>query len=287
MITCNLMGGLGNQLFQIFTAISYAIKQNHDFKFISAEKLGSGSTTVRNTYWKSFLSKLSNNLFNEYPDFNVIFKEDGFSYKNIPDSLFQSNANIMINGYFQSYKYFQQNYRIISMMLDIFEKKQEVLNFCVKNNLLNIVKLKKTISLHFRMGDYKNLQLYHPIMTYEYYKKSLEHILNNVDYTPDVLYFCEDKDIDEVNETVQKLAIDLPSVTFIRASNQLDDWQQLLLMSYCRHNIIANSSFSWWGAFFNSYEDKLVCYPSIWFGPGMGNVDTSDLFPQEWVKITG
>jgi len=287
MITCNLMGGLGNQLFQIFTVISYAIKHNHEFKFISADKLGGGSTTVRNTYWNSFLSKLSNSLFNGYPEFQIIFREDGFSYKNIPSNLFQPNINIMIYGYFQSHKYFQQNYKIISMMLDIFEKKQEVLNMCVEKQILNIEKLNNTISLHFRIGDYKQFQLYHPIMTYEYYKKSLDYILNNIDYTPDVLYFCEDKDIDDVNETLKKFEIDYPNITFIRASNELDDWQQLLLMSSCRHNIIANSSFSWWGAFFNSYEDKLVCYPSIWFGPSMENTDTSDLFPPEWIKITG
>jgi hypothetical protein len=278
------MGGLGNQLFQIFTVLSYAIKRNHEFEFINSEKLGSGSTTFRSTYWNTFLSKLSNCLFSEYPNFHIVFREDGYRYKNIPSHLLQQNTNIMIFGYFQSYKYFQQNYKLICLILDIFEKKQEVLNNLTNKNILNIETLNNSISLHFRMGDYKNLKEYHPIMTYQYYKNALEYILKNIDYTPNILYFCEDQDIEDVNKTIQKLNIEFPSIEFSRAPNILNDWQQLLLMSSCRNNIIANSSFSWWGAYFNSYKDKIVCYPSVWFGPACGH-DTSDLFPPEWIKI--
>jgi hypothetical protein len=56
----------------------------------------------------------------------------------------------------------------------------------------------------------------------------------------------------------------------------------MLLMSCCKHNIIANSSFSWWGAYFNSNADKIVCYPEVWFA---NNTDTSDLCPLEWIKM--
>lgn len=284
MITCNLMGGLGNQLFQIYTVISYAIKRNHDFEFINTDSLGVGSTTVRNTYWKSLFSKLSRFLFDEYPNFHIVFREDGYRYKNIPGHLLQPNTNIMLYGYFQSYKYFHQNYKLICLVLDIFEKRQDILKLCVTKNILNISKLNNTISLHFRMGDYKNLQVYHPIMSYEYYKNAIHYILKNIDYTPNILYFCEDQDIEDVNEIIQKLNIEFPSIQFSRASNSLNDWQQLLIMSACRNNIIANSSFSWWGAYFNSYQDKIVCYPSNWYGPAC-NHDTSDLFPPEWIKI--
>ena len=124
MITCNLMGGLGNQLFQIFAVISYAIKRNHEFKFLNCEKLGSGETTVRNTYWKSFFSKLSSCLFDENPNFHIVYREEGADYKNIPGHLFQPNTNIMLFGYFQSYKYFQQNFNLICLILDIYEKRQ-------------------------------------------------------------------------------------------------------------------------------------------------------------------
>ena len=285
MLTCNLMGGLGNQLFQIFTVLSCAINNKHDFQFINTEKLGEGSTTVRPTYWNSILSKLSTCLFNQYPEINVVFREEGFTYKNIPNHLFQENTNIMIFGYFQSYKYFHENYKLINLILDIYEKQQEVLKYCTSKKLYNTDLLDNTISLHFRLGDYKKLPMYHPIMSYEYYKKSLQHITTNITYIPNILYFCEDEDVESVNETIQKLMNDFPDVTFERASNKLDDWQQLLLMSCCNHNIIANSSFSWWGAYFNSHKNKIVCYPSKWFGLSMTNHDTCDLFPPEWSKI--
>jgi hypothetical protein len=190
----------------------------------------------------------------------------------------------MLFGYFQSYKYFQQNYKLICLILDIFEKRQDVLKACAQKHILNIGHLKKTISIHFRLGDYKKIQQYHPIMSYEYYKNSLDHILKNIDYSPNVLYFCEDQDMDEVTLTIKKLSVEYPSIQFSRASNILNDWEQLLLMSACRHNVIANSSFSWWGAYFNSYVDKIVCYPSNWFGPACQK-ETIDLFPPEWSKI--
>ena len=160
------------------------------------------------------------------------------------------------------------------------------------NNLL--IKLNKNkedfnnvISLHFRLGDYKNLQHCHPLATYEYYKNSLNFIKNkdstNTQYK--VLFFCENDDIDDVTNKINNLEKEFPHYTFVRGDNSLEDWEQLLLMSCCHHNIIANSSFSWWGAYFNSRADKIVCFPSVWFGPSCEN-DTKDLCPPEWNIIS-
>ena len=98
------------------------------------------------------------------------------------------------------------------------------------------------------------------------------------------MFFCEDADLDEVTVTISKLIHIFQDFTFRRVDNALEDWEQIILMSCCHHNIIANSSFSWWGAYFNSSVDKIVCFPSVWFG-SVANNDTVDLCPSEWIKI--
>jgi hypothetical protein len=279
------MGGLGNQLFQIFTVISYAIKYKHMFKFINTKELDFGSTK-RKTYWETFLFKLSGFLIDQYPSFDIIYREQGFTFHEFPYDYLKNNnnVNIMLHGYFQSYKYFQENFDIICRMLNIAEKRLDILEEVV-DKYHSMQFLEKSVSMHFRLGDYKKIPDYHPIMSTEYYKNAIQHIINHLDYTPNVLYFCEDEDVECVNETIQLLKNEFPTIEFERATNTLDDWQQMLLMSCCNHNIIANSSFSWWGAYFNVNPTKIVCYPSVWFGPKMSDVDTNDLFPDTWVSI--
>ena len=170
-------------------------------------------------------------------------------------------------------------------MLDIDNQKEQVIElYNTANDSNTIIQLNNTISIHFRLGDYKNLQHFHPIMQYDYYKKSLLFIQDKNKDITDILFFCEDDDINDVIETINKLKIALPNMHFIRASNLLKDWEQLLLMSCCKHNIIANSSYSWWGAYLNTNPNKIICYPSIWFGQ-QAQLNTCDLCPQEWNKI--
>ena len=77
-----------------------------------------------------------------------------------------------------------------------------------------------------------------------------------------------------------------PDIDFIQVSHELQDWEQMLQMSLCHHNIIANSTFSWWGAYFNSsFDDKIVCYPKKWFGRALSQHNLKDLCPKKWVKI--
>jgi hypothetical protein len=279
MITCNLMGGLGNQLFQIFATISYAIKSKNQFAFLSQETLGGGSTTIRYTFWKTFFANLKTFLVKDLPVVRVI-KETGFAYKDLPVSE-MINQNIMLYGYFQSYKYFQANYSTICRLIGLGKMKVALLEkLGIENHELN-----DTVSTHFRIGDYKKLQDYHPLATYEYYESSLGFIQNlKKDINFEIQYFCEDVDIGDVLAIINKLVIKFPSYKFVRGEKTLEDWEQMLFMSCCRHNIIANSSFSWWSAYFNSYPDKIVCYPSVWFGSKTHN-DVSVLCPPEWNKI--
>lgn len=280
MITCNLMGGLGNQIFQIFAVLSYGIKSRNQFKFLNLTKLGEGSTTVRYTFWDTFFSNLRPFLISELPQVHVI-KEKGFPYNELP--IYEMiNRNVMIFGYFQSYKYFEKQYSMICRIIGLDNKKETLL----KKLNLTLDDLKDTVSMHFRIGDYKKIQEYHPLATYNYYERALNHIkcLTNPEQKLSILYFCEDVDLDDVTIKINALKNKFPEFLFVRGDNSIADWEQMLLMSCCHYNIIANSSFSWWSAYFNSWQNKIVCYPSVWFGE-IANNNTKDLCPPEWVRI--
>ena len=283
MITCIYCGGLGNQLFQIFATISYAIKSKNKFYFVDLEY--SPSSTTRYTFWNSLLYKLNPFLVKEIIQSSKIINQPKFTIDEIEISELNNN-DICLKGDFQSELFFKEHYSTIYKMLDINKQKNIVLDLFNNNNNNNInnINFKNTISLHFRLGDYKALQYCHPIMSYEYYNKSITFIQNKDINMCNVLFFCEEEDVDIIMITINKLKDDFPNLNFIRATNDLKDWEQLLLMSCCEHNIIANSTFSWWGAYFNSSYNKIICYPSIWFGRGIQD-DTKDLCPIEWNKI--
>lgn len=301
MITCSLMGGLGNQLFQIFATISYAMKANNEFKFLNVKTLGGNGCTLRYTFWNTFLNSLQPFLTDSFPELALV-KQESFEYKELPISLLK-NRNVCIHGYFQSYKFFEQHFSLIYRLLDIETRTKEVfekLNDTFKDNVSN------SISMHFRLGDYKKVSYFHPIMPSSYYLSSLKYILENEnennenkekDISKNVIYFCEDEDIQTVEETIRQCKEEFPNLNFIRAPKVLEDWEQMLLMSECKHHIIANSSFSWWGAYIgfknenkinqeqnNRNNNKIICYPSLWFVP-TAKENTKDMYPCEWTKI--
>jgi hypothetical protein len=241
--------------------------------------LGGGSTKIRFTFWETFFSSLKPFLISELSQVNVI-REENFQYNELPVNE-MINKNSMIYGYFQSYKYFQENYSVIYRLINIDKMKNQLLS----SINLNSDYLNNTISMHFRIGDYKQIQDCHPLATYEFYERSLTYIKNsNSEKQYNVLYFCEDSDIDDVIIIINKLCDKFPILQFQRGINSLEDWEQMILMSCCYHNIIANSSFSWWAAYLNSNKYKIVCYPSVWFGNKINN-NTCDLCPPDWIKI--
>jgi len=282
-VTCVLMGGLGNQLFQIFTTIAYGLKINCEIIFPYSETLEIGITRI--TYWNTFLScirkyttlidnRFTNNELMSFP----LYKEDNFHYEELPQNPYLKQ-NLLLFGYFQSYKYFEQYKNEIFSMIKL-KTHQENMEYLYSQYFDN-----QSISMHFRLGDYKYVQDIHPILPYDYYCNALRHILScrkQISYR--VLYFCEKDDIIEVSDTISKLMKEFRNVEFIKVDDTIDDWQQMLIMSCCNDNIIANSSFSWWGSYFNQKENKIVCYPSQWFGDSSCN-DTVDLFPSDWKKI--
>jgi len=273
MISCELMGGLGNQLFQIFATISYAMKHNNSFCFLYTDNLGD-----RPTYWNNFLNPLKMFTTNVRPKFQISRETEDFRFQEIPAPY--ENFHTTLIGYFQSHKYFQKIWNTLSNSIKLDEQK-EATKAKYNHNYDNI------ISMHFRLGDYKNKQGYHPLMKYEYYRNSIQHIscVTKNDKLK-VLYFCEKEDDGDVQIIIDRLQIQFQECRFVKIDHGIIDWEQLLMMSLCRHNIIANSSFSWWGAYFNSHEDKIICYPDLWFGPLLANKDVQDLFPETWTKIT-
>jgi len=268
------MGGLGNQLFQIFTTIAYAIEHKRTVEFLDIDILGDDNCTKRFTYWNSFLKPLKNHLFEKMPDNIVQINEQRFEYDKLPPPPIDCE-NIMLMGYFQSYKYFDEFNDTLFSFIELEEHQ--------KDPKYSEYADKESISMHFRIGDYKNASHFHPIMKVDYYQKALLHILEATKKNNHhILYFCEESDVNEVNESISKLKFAFPECTFEKAPSTFADWEQLILMSCCQHNIIANSSFSWFGAYFNQNKDKVVCYPKLWF---FANIITDDLFPNGWTRI--
>ena len=282
IVSCFLMGGLGNQLFQIFTTFAYCLRFGKKMILPYSDTLTTG--IERNTYWDSLLS-----YFKQFTTFNSKLKnEDLFKFKRYIETnheynkIPQINSDILLYGYFQSYKYFEDKFDEIISLMNLREKKQEVIKEFPIYSSDNYI----FITMHFRIGDYKFKQEYHPIISQEYYYNSLYHIICflNMKKKINVLYFCEKEDNVVVLSIIDNLEKSFPFFSFIKVDDNIEDWKQMLIMSNCHHNIIANSTFSWWGAYFNTNKDKIVCYPSQWFGP-VANKNKDDMFPKEWIKI--
>jgi hypothetical protein len=284
MITCKLCGGLGNQLFQIFTTIAYALKYSKSFFFLNNHQLGdrTNGVIIRYTYWETFLSSLKPFLrgIESIPQLEFI-KEKDFNYNELPKILEEKNGGLLV-GYFQSPKYFDKYKETICKLIKL-DLKKNIVKQCspidFENNCL--------ISLHFRFGDYKKYSNIYQILKEQYYSNAITHILSEINCDnglKTILYFCENEDLNDTEYIITKLKFQFPSIKFEKANPLLEDWEQMLLMSLCNHNIIANSTFSWWGAYLNDNQGQIVCYPEHWFMP-QAKKDVSDLFPEHWSCI--
>jgi len=278
MIYIEIMGGLGNQLFQIFCGIAYSLENRIPFK-INANKFDLVSPldniSKRPTYWSTFLSNLSKFTYQQQltiPTYN----EPSFIYNKIPSI----NEDFKLRGYYQSYKYFDRHFTNICNMINLNNQKKEI--YEKYNHYFNN---KKIICIHFRIGDYVKNQAMHPILSSTYYIKSINYLKSQLpDFSNyEILYFGEQAD----NMLIELFSTEIKTEfknKYTIIDYAIPDWEQLLLMSLCHHNIIANSTFSWWGAYFNTNSDKIVCYPSLWFGKHC-NINTKDLFPNDWINI--
>jgi hypothetical protein len=279
MIYVEIIGGLGNQLFQIFCGIAYSLEYSIPFK-INANKFDLVSPvdniSKRPTYWDNFLSNLSKFTYQQkltIPTYN----EPTFIYNKIPSI----NEDFKLCGYYQSYKYFDRQFTNICKLINLDNQKTSV-----KEKYNHYFNNKKIICIHFRIGDYVKNQATHPILDSDYYIKSINYLNSQLpDFSNyELLYFGEKQDNTIIESFIAKIKIEFKN-KYVIIDYNVPDWEQLLLMSLCHHYIIANSTFSWWGAYFNNNTNKIVCYPSVWFGKNCNNNNTKDLFPDSWIKI--
>lgn len=259
-------GRLGNQLFQVAACFGIAASENQRGMFPKV-----GVLLPKWEYIDSFKHKeliCTNYLFN--CPINV-FREQEFTYKEVTlDSFDKPAGKTYINaifGYFQSEKYFKH---IEVLIRQLFEPSEEI-----RQKLLlkyEQILSKKTCSVHVRRRDYVN-NPYYAQLGVDYYDNAAVEIekRNDIDY---FLIFSDDIDWCKENLKHHKCI-------FIEGNKDIED---LFLMSMCDHNIGANSSFSWWGAWLNNKEGAIKIFPKKWFGE-VANLETKDLYLPTWITI--
>ncbi len=247
MISCKLQGGLGNYLFQI--AAMYSLSDNVGFDIQNATQVHSNVKK----YLPNILRKINTNI----KELQYRYDEPSFTYQPLP-----TNDGILFNGYFQSEKYLDRE-----KILNLYSIDEDSFNY-INSKYSNI--LPNSVSVHVRRGNYLTRQDRHPVQDIKYYDTSLTK-------------FSECKNILVFSDDIKWCKENFIGSKFIFIEGE-EDYIDLWLMSLCEHNIIANSSFSWWGAWLNQNPNKKVIAPKIWFGPNK-KLNTKDIIPKEWIKV--
>lgn len=258
MITCNLQGGIGNQMFQIATTISHANKigSEYFFDFDSCSTPNQGKTS--NYYTNTVYKKIKNDSLTNYNNLRI-YQEPDYTFSELPHI-----DDMILNGYFQSEKYFKKNENYIKEIFYFNHVDDVTINF------LNTLRNGKTLtSVHVRRGDYLKFEGVHPICPLNYYQKSMELIGESN-------FIIISDDIDWCKENIKG--------ENIYYSEYSDEVYDLSVIKNCDNNINANSSFSWWGSWLNKNINKKIICPKIWFSE-KSNINDSDLIPKEWIRI--
>ena len=302
-----LMGGLGNQLFQY--AIGRAISENNNMELVLDNKTSYKNDKYKRVYslnnfkikarlisreeikrilWKhnfervsrvierrlginTFINYFRINLFSHY----LIIKEKSLSFDREILNI-SKNKDIYLNGYWGSEKYFYDIKSILQEELSVKYNPNEQ-NQIIIDKISNC----ESISVHIRRGDFANhttSKNLHGVCSLGYYKKAMLELLRRVK-TPHYFIFSDDPVWAKTN-----LKLDFPT-TFITVNKSSTDYEDLRLMSYCEHNIIANSTFSWWGAWLSERGGKKVIAPSTSFQHGKMAWGFDGLLPDDWIKL--
>ena len=251
-----LSGGLGNMMFQIAAAHGISSNTHHkvlsDFQHVGT-KHGTPDSYMKNIFRNiNRLEKQSTAELYQVPDFHHV-------------DVKLNDVNTVLDGYFQSYKYFEH---IKDSILELFSPTEEIKNY-ISEKYGNV---EDYVSIHIRRGDYTKLSDFHHNLKYEYYE-------NAIDYFSGHNFMIFSDDIEWCKNTFDFS----PDSKFIEGE---EDYVDLYIMSMCKHNIIANSTFSWWAAYLNKNNSKIVVYPDKWFGPKNNNLSTKDLYPNDWICLS-
>lgn len=279
-------GGLGNQMFQ--WAFGYALEKStgvktfFDMSFFEkkyARPYELDIFNLRARFVEDFWLKLKLKILWKMRK-NLKGKPFwGLNYYNEPHFEFDKRAfrikpNTFIEGFFQSEKYFDEYENEIREAFT-FKIKPEKFN----QYLIEQMKESNSVSVHIRRGDYvekKRYQQAYATCSLDYYKRGVEFIAQKHE-NPKLFVFSDDIQWVKANWN-------LPYETVFVDNNSGDkSFEDMRLMSNCKHNIIANSSFSWWGAWLNKNEQKIVIAPKKWFNDE--KVNQEDVIPETWVKL--
>lgn len=294
-VIIKITDGLGNQLFQYAYGRALAEKLNCDLKFdLSWYNQTEERFTKRNYLLDNFKINASIATSIEIqklklPQFPIIFNSIYYRWQYIlpyfkrdyiKEKTFQYDSNLSnirkktyLEGFWQSYLYFK----------DI--RPQLLKEIILKNSLnrqaifyKNTIEHENAVMVHVRRGDYTNRvkNPEHILQPINYYNRALEHIISKIN-RPHFFVFSDDLNWVKSN-------INIPEKTTYIDGNILNPVEDLILMSLCKHHIIANSSFSWWGAWLSTNEEKLVIAPQKWFSESSSK-NTKDLIPPEWEKL--
>jgi len=292
MIIVKLMGGLGNQMFQY--AAAKALAEHHgvllkvDLSFLN-DRSAKENFTFREYELSCFdtsieiASKDEISIFNPKNRFYrymmtflgismpLHYYEQSFKYYELFNQL---PKETLLEGYFQSEKYFIQ---IKPLLLENFKWLSPASGINLK--LIESIQTVNSVSLHIRRGDFvenKVINSFHGLCDINYYERAISEI-NNSMKNPTFFIFSDD-----IKWAKKKFDL-IPSVIFIDHNKGKESYWDMRLMSLCNHNIIANSSFSWWAAWLNKNPNKIVITPSFWFRNP--DINTMDLIPLNWRKL--
>jgi hypothetical protein len=285
MIISHIKGGLGNQMFQYAAGRTLA---HLNKTFVKLDVSAFNENKLRTFDLLSFNGTVGfatkQEISNLLPvhNFEKAFqylsplkkrsyyreKEFGFDKK-----VLDLGKNVYLKGYFQSEKYFLAAKNII--ISDFTFKKELVKDI---EDLSASLKKEASVSVHIRRGDFDKdpaTTNYHGTLDIGYYNAAIEMIISRI---PNVTFYFFSDNINWVKENFS-----IPHAVFVSGNITKNHIEDLYMMSQCRHNIIANSSFSWWGAWLNDNPGKIVIAPKKWFDKGPK--DTQDLLPEKWIKI--